>query len=130
MTRSHSRSHERRSYRKCALELRPVAQLAPVPADADSLFGYMKDTMRVVGDVIAPLGLEWSALSGADRIQARTSLRIIAAGMAGVALLRVLGTRYESPHSGQILSVLVQPLVLLLTVRRNGCRSSAILTQH
>jgi prevent-host-death family protein len=45
---------------------RPVAQLAPVPvsADADSLFGYMKGTMRIVGDVMAPLGVEWSALSG------------------------------------------------------------------
>ena len=45
---------------------RPVAQLAPVPApaDADSLFGYMKGTMRIVGDVMAPLGIEWSALSG------------------------------------------------------------------
>jgi prevent-host-death family protein len=45
---------------------RPVAQLVPVPvpADADSLFGYMKGTMRVAGDVMAPLGVEWSALSG------------------------------------------------------------------
>lgn len=45
---------------------RPVAQLAPVPADADSLFGYMKDTMRIDGDVMAPLDVEWSALSGAE----------------------------------------------------------------
>ena len=45
---------------------RPVAQLAPVPvpAGADSLFGYMKGTMRIVGDVMAPPGVEWSALSG------------------------------------------------------------------
>jgi prevent-host-death family protein len=43
---------------------RPVAQLAPVPADTDSLFGYMKDTMRIDGDVLAPLDVEWSALSG------------------------------------------------------------------
>lgn len=43
---------------------RPVAQLAPVPADEGSLFGYMKGTTRVGGDVMAPLDLEWSALSG------------------------------------------------------------------
>jgi prevent-host-death family protein len=43
---------------------RPVAQLAPVPADDDSLFGYMKDTMRIEGDVMAPVDVEWSAQSG------------------------------------------------------------------
>ena len=43
---------------------RPVAQLAPVPADTDSLFGYMKGTMKIKGDVMAPLDVEWSALSG------------------------------------------------------------------
>lgn len=43
---------------------RPVAQLAPVPAATGSLFGYMKGTMRVTGDVIAPPDVEWSALSG------------------------------------------------------------------
>ena len=45
---------------------RPVAQLAPVPADTDSMFGYMKGTVRVTGDVTMPLDVEWSALSGAD----------------------------------------------------------------
>jgi prevent-host-death family protein len=43
---------------------RPVAQLAPVPADEDSLFGYMKDTLKIEGDVMAPLNEKWSALSG------------------------------------------------------------------
>jgi prevent-host-death family protein len=43
---------------------RPVAQLAPVPADDDSLFGYMKNTIKIEGDVLAPVGEEWSALSG------------------------------------------------------------------
>lgn len=43
---------------------RPVAQLAPVPADTPSLFGYMKGTMTVLGDVMAPLDVEWSALAG------------------------------------------------------------------
>jgi len=43
---------------------RPVAQLAPVPVTPSSLFGYMKNTVRIVGDVVAPLDVEWSALSG------------------------------------------------------------------
>jgi prevent-host-death family protein len=45
---------------------RPVAQLAPVPSDASSLFGYMKDTMSLRAEVMEPLGLKWSALSGED----------------------------------------------------------------
>lgn len=45
---------------------RPVAQLAPVPADTDSLFGYMRGTMTINGDVMAPLDVEWSVLSGAE----------------------------------------------------------------
>lgn len=43
---------------------RPVAQLAPIPADTGSLFGYMKGTLRINGDLMAPLDIEWSALSG------------------------------------------------------------------
>ena len=53
---------------------RPVAQLAPVPADDDSLFGYMKDTMRVEGNVMAPVDENWSALSGdEDHLYTRRS---------------------------------------------------------
>lgn len=43
---------------------RPVAQLAPVPVESKSLFGYMKDTLKIKGDVLAPLGVSWSAMSG------------------------------------------------------------------
>jgi prevent-host-death family protein len=43
---------------------RPVARLAPVPAAPDSLFGYMRDTLRIRGDVLAPIDMAWSALSG------------------------------------------------------------------
>lgn len=43
---------------------RPVAQLGPVPADTESLFGYMKGSMTINGDVMAPVDVEWSALSG------------------------------------------------------------------
>ena len=43
---------------------KPVAQLVPIPAPAESLFGYMKNTLNIKGDVVASLGEEWSALSG------------------------------------------------------------------
>jgi prevent-host-death family protein len=55
---------------------RPVAQLAPVPVDDDTLFGYMKDTMRVEGDVMAPVDKNWSALSGdEDHLYTRRSTK-------------------------------------------------------
>ncbi len=65
--------------------------------------------------VFVILGVPCGAL--VDRIEVRTSLRIIAVGMVGAALLRVLGARYELLLSGQILFALVQPLVLSLIVR-------------
>jgi prevent-host-death family protein len=43
---------------------RPVAQLAPVSAESGSLFGYMKDTLKVTGDISAPIDVDWSAESG------------------------------------------------------------------
>ena len=53
---------------------RPVAQLAPVPADPRSLFGYMKNTLKTAGDIVTPLNIEWSALSGGeDRLYGPTA---------------------------------------------------------
>ena len=43
---------------------RPVAQLAPISSDTDSLFGYMKNTINTDANIMAPIGEEWSALSG------------------------------------------------------------------
>jgi len=43
---------------------RPVAQLAPVTANPRSLFGYMKNSVKIDGDLVAPLEIEWSAVSG------------------------------------------------------------------
>jgi len=40
---------------------RPVAQLVPVPAGPTSLFGYMKDTLTIEGDIVAPSSEPWSA---------------------------------------------------------------------
>jgi prevent-host-death family protein len=43
---------------------RPVAQLAPVSSETESLFGYMKNTINTDTDIMAPIDEEWSALSG------------------------------------------------------------------
>ena len=43
---------------------KPVAQLVPIPAQSRSLFGYMKNTVKIKGDVVAPIDEAWSALSG------------------------------------------------------------------
>jgi len=43
---------------------RPVAQLSPIPTAPGSLFGYMKNSVAIQGDITAPLNEEWSALSG------------------------------------------------------------------
>ena len=43
---------------------KPVAQLVPVPAEPKSLFGYMRNTVTIKGDVVAPIGESWGADSG------------------------------------------------------------------
>jgi prevent-host-death family protein len=45
---------------------KPIAQLVPVPAQAESLFGYMKNTLTIKGDIVSAVREEWSALSGAE----------------------------------------------------------------
>ena len=45
---------------------RPVAQLIPADEAPSSLFGYMKGTVTIKGDVTAPLAEKWSALSGTE----------------------------------------------------------------
>lgn len=45
---------------------KPVAQLVPVPAEPESLFGYMSDTVTIKGDVVAPIGAIWNADSGSE----------------------------------------------------------------
>jgi prevent-host-death family protein len=43
---------------------KPVALLAPIPAQSQSLFGYMKHTFKIQGEVVAPIEEAWSAKSG------------------------------------------------------------------
>jgi prevent-host-death family protein len=51
---------------------KPVAQLAPVAAEPKSRFGYMKNTVTIKRDIVAPTDDSWSAVSGVeDRLYAR-----------------------------------------------------------
>jgi antitoxin (DNA-binding transcriptional repressor) of toxin-antitoxin stability system len=43
---------------------KPVAQLVPVEAAPESLFGYMKGTVTVKGNIVAPLTESWSVRDG------------------------------------------------------------------
>jgi len=53
-----------------------VAQLAPVSESPQSLFGYMKNTVKFEGDIVGPLDVEWSALSGdEDRLYGQVPVK-------------------------------------------------------
>ena len=50
---------------------KPVAQLAPVAVEPKSRFGYMKNTVTIKRDVVAPTDESWGAVSGVeDRVYA------------------------------------------------------------
>ena len=40
---------------------RPVARLLPADSWAPSVFGRMKGTIEIVGDIVAPTGERWDA---------------------------------------------------------------------
>lgn len=44
----------------------PVARLAPVDGDRPSLFGCMRGSMTILGDIISPIDVEWEALKEDD----------------------------------------------------------------
>ena len=54
---------------------RPVAQLAPVPAEAKSLFGYMKATVTIDGDIVGPTNEAWEAESGRETLRVQDAPR-------------------------------------------------------
>jgi prevent-host-death family protein len=41
---------------------KPVAKLVPVDEKPRELIGYMKGTIRFMGDVVSPLDSEWEAM--------------------------------------------------------------------
>lgn len=47
---------------------KPVAKIVPAddPGEREPLFGYMAGTAEIRGDIVQPLDVEWSALSGEE----------------------------------------------------------------
>jgi prevent-host-death family protein len=41
---------------------KPVAKLVPVVDDPESIFGCMRGTFEIVGDIISPIDVKWDAL--------------------------------------------------------------------
>jgi predicted MFS family arabinose efflux permease len=94
-------------------------RFAPLTSEVASRYGVSQGQIGLLSLVFPLVFVILAVPCGAliDRIQVRTSLRIIAAGMVGAAVVRVLGARYELLLFGQILFALVQPLVMSLIVR-------------
>ncbi len=42
---------------------KPIAQLVPIEEDSSSLFGKMKGSIHVIGDIISPIDEVWDANS-------------------------------------------------------------------
>ena len=40
---------------------KPIAQLVPIEEDKGSLFGKMKGTVHILGDILAPIDQVWDA---------------------------------------------------------------------
>ena len=46
----------------------PVAKLVAFPKRPESLFGIDRGKLRIVGDIISPIDVEWEANSNPDRV--------------------------------------------------------------
>ena len=44
-----------------------VAQLVPIPVRPESQFGYLKNTVKIYKDIVAPIEVSWDALSTESR---------------------------------------------------------------
>jgi prevent-host-death family protein len=40
---------------------KPVAKLIPIDGDVNDFFGCMKGSVRVVGDIVSPIAIDWEA---------------------------------------------------------------------
>jgi prevent-host-death family protein len=45
---------------------KPVARLVPVDEEQPTIFGRMKGTVKILGDIVGPTGEKWFAESGDD----------------------------------------------------------------
>ena len=72
---------------------KPVVKLIPTESEGDSIFGYMRGKIKVVGDIEAPIPVAWDVMkmkrkndsarhNGGHLAQRRTS-QTVAAGRVG-----------------------------------------------
>ncbi len=47
---------------------KPVSRLVPYEERPKSLFGLGRDRMKIVGDIISPIDVEWEAMTNPDRV--------------------------------------------------------------
>ena len=47
---------------------RPIARLTTCQKRPDTMFGADRERMKITGDVIGPIDLEWDAISDPDRV--------------------------------------------------------------
>ena len=47
---------------------RPVAKLTPHRKQPKTLFGAGRDRMKIVGDIVSPIDVEWEAETNPDRV--------------------------------------------------------------
>lgn len=47
---------------------RPVSKLVPFRKKPKTLFGIDKDRIKILGDIVSPLDVEWEAESDPDRV--------------------------------------------------------------
>jgi prevent-host-death family protein len=45
---------------------KPVARLVPLDEEPPAIFGRMKGTVKILGDIVGPTGEKWFAESGDD----------------------------------------------------------------
>ena len=43
---------------------KPVAKLVPLDEHPESFIGSMKETMEIIGDIVAPIDVNWEADAG------------------------------------------------------------------
>ena len=41
---------------------KPVVKVMPIAAETNSLFGFMKEKVTIVGDIESPIPVEWEAM--------------------------------------------------------------------
>ena len=47
---------------------KPVSRLVPYEERPKSLFGLGRDRMKIIGDIISPIDVEWEAMTDPDRV--------------------------------------------------------------